>query len=140
MAISPDWFKERADERRWDERKVPLLAVENYIKIQRDLFDASMAMLASSIEVDVCLAINQDFLDRIKRAKRQRETEEEDALTIQFGVKRTRTDNPFLTDNTAEKMKNMDINADGTARVDAVDTAKNPLFRATTGMETDEDI
>jgi hypothetical protein len=137
VGASADWFEERANERGWDKKKVPMIAIEEYIKVQRGLFDASMAKLESAIEVAVNVEINQDFVNRIEVAKRQQEARQQDALTIQFGVKPTQTQSSPFFSSIEDKMENMNVRADGTASVDFVDTAKNPLFGAN-GMDMDD--
>ena len=137
MARKPEYFDDLAKERGWLEKKVvsvQALAIEDYVKTLRMLSEASWAMLENAIEVAVNVDINQDFVDRIGQAKQKREREEIGALSIQFGVKRAKFSSPFVTD----KMKNMNIGADGSASVDAVDTGNNPLF-GSTGLNMGED-
>jgi transcriptional regulator with XRE-family HTH domain len=136
VGASPDWFKEKAKERGWDERKAPLIVIEDYIHFQRRLFEASMDKLASAMEVDVCLAINQDFINRIERGKREREAKRQNAHAIQFGVPKTQS-NPFFP-SIEDKMEQMNVCADGSVKVDFVKNAKNPLFDATSGMDMDD--
>jgi hypothetical protein len=86
MGSTPEVLRSRARERGYDELKIPMLVIEEYVKIVRSLFEESIVKLETAIEVQCNLNINQNFITRIERRKLELEREAGNAMAIQFGA------------------------------------------------------